>query len=744
MKRIISIVLTITMAISIFASCGLEHFTFEQGETEKEENQYVTRAEWAEILGIYFGMDTCLSTEPYFADVLPSDAAFAYVQSCTEWEVFGRDDSNFNPEKEATVGFIVETAVKASEVDYSEYESPLLYAKLNGLEEKPSGDFVTMDYAMKVADWALQQYENKPFEEYQNIEYKENIINLPEVTVDEEGVLSANASQNDLKVGDVIVTAPTTEDPYGVARKVTSITYDENGQAIIETEQPEIGDLFEKLDFAYVGTVTDTSAIQLPEGVTLQNTIPVSYNDMKRTVTVSKIGNNVRAQQVANKGTNFTLAVNLGITASTSNEYLAIKNSLKFSQDPFALELFEKTGFVREENEDKEPQTGLTATDKYSTGWEIEGSISFSNFYIETEFETQKAFGVPYGIKGFEYEIHYEVTSSLKFAGKLEEEITIAMVPIALGTTGITVEVEIFANASVNGDIEISAKIANTTNVKYDEDSGYKKTQTSEAQNSVQISVKFKIGFGGKATIKALGIKLIDFKLSVGMGFDASAKLSEIIKYEDVLYKNEGGVANLEGAVIETLLCVNGMAYYPTVSLAIGVDSGTVAHKVGVKFTWKIMDKSGASFKSQIVNVHFELEKGFVEQCTIDTLQVFTDEEVTEALTEDANENSTAVGSDVMDISQYALVLNVGDSAKLSTSTLPYGYTGYDIVWFAADEDIIEVLDISANENESICKLVANSAGVTYIALGTSDGEHQLRCAVTVKDNGEIGFTPME
>ena len=97
-----------------------------------------------------------------------------------------------------------------------------------------------------------------------------------------------------------------------------------------------------------------------------------------------------------------------------------------------------------------------------------------------------------------------------------------------------------------------------------------------------------------------------------------------------------------------------------------------------------------------------------------------------------------------MDISQYALVLNVGDSSELSTTTLPYGYTGYDIVWFAADSDIVEIKDISANESKSTCKMVAKSAGVTYIALGTSDGEHQLRCAVTVKDDGEIEYTPID
>ena len=642
MKRIISIVLTITMTISILASCGLEHFTFEQGETEKEENQYVTRAEWAEILGIYFGMDTCLSTEPYFADVQPSDAAFAYVQSCTEWEVFGREESNFNPDKEATVGFIIETAVKASEVDYSEYESPLLYAKLNGLEEKPSGDYVTMEYAMKVADWALQEYENKPFKEYQNIEYKEGLINLSEVTVNDDGTLSSNAAQSNLKVGDIVVTAPTQEDPYGVARKITSITYDTNGQAIIQTEQPEIGELFEELDFAYVGTVTDTSTIQLPEGVTLQNTIPVSYKQIKQNASWFTRRNDSHYVQTSSKGTNLSFSVNLekGGKVTYSAAYNELKAALELGDNKEALKFFEDTGFAQLDDFKLggDVQT-VKATDIYEKGWELQGTISLSNFYVQTEVKTKKALGVPYGIQSFEYEINYDVQKSVKYTGKIDEEITIATVPIPLGSTGITIDIEISVNGSANGEIEISAKVSNKSTVKYTEKSGYKKTQSSQSENAVQMSADFKVGLGGKATLKALGIKLIDFKLSVGIGFELSGKRTKVIRYENGVYKNDGGVAELEGAVEDYITCIEGIGYYPTISLSLGTKD-TLANKVGIKLSWKIMDKSGASFKSQTVKLHYEWNKGFVDECTLDTLEVFTEEEISEAVSENASENS--------------------------------------------------------------------------------------------------------
>ena len=746
MKRFIALLLSIIMMFSCLTACSLNHFSFDH---DAEGNEYITKAEWAEVLGSYFGMDSCLSDKSYYSDVSSSNPSFAYIQSCVEWEVFPTNEKNFKPDDYATIEFVVDTAVKASEVKLHSDINELEYASKNGISTKNKKTFATKIYAVSVAEWAYKEYENLEFVEYENVEIKDDLVNLTTFSCADNGVLTIpnnNENNNEnLKVGDVIVTAPTATDPSGVARKITNITTSPNGELIIETTEPEIGDIYEELDFAYVGTITDPSIVQTPEGVTLNNVSPVTLSNQfekPQIVTLAYRGDQTNhIQPLANKGTNLSFSVKLakGGKITFSPAYNSIKADIEKGDNSEALKLFEKTGYAQLDDLKVAGDTQtVKATDKYTSGWEIEGSLALKNFYVETELKTKKAFGIPYGIESFDYEIHYEVDSSLKFSGKLEEEVTIATVPIPLGGLGITIDVEIFAKASVTGDIEISAAISNTSTVKYTSQNGYKKTQSSQCDKSLELSVNFKVGFGGKATLKALGIKLIDFKLDVGIGFEASAKVTKVMRFEGGIYKYDGAVADIEGLAEDTFLCIDGTAYFPTVSLSLGTSSGTLANKLGIKFTWKIMDKSGATFKSETLSLHFEIGNGLVDECSIDTYEIITEEDVESELEKDREENANKVGGDVMDISKYALFLETGEKAELAISALPYGYVGYDVTWKSEDETIVSVQDFCASENEASCKVLAKGPGVTSITINTNDGKHTLKCSVTVKDSGEI------
>lgn len=758
MKRFLSLILGVALILSIFSGCSFQHFSFDNGNlqdnetTPKEDvknDEYITRIEWAEVLGGWFGMDTCLSDEPYFADVPSSNPAFAYVQSCVEWEVFSLTNSEFHPEEFATIEFVVSSAVMASEAIADDSADPLTFATNCGVVQGDTTAYATREYAAKTAEWAYSLYAKKEFVEYENIEFNEALVDLSELACGEDGVVVAPEGRTDLKVGDVIITAPTQTNPYGVARKVTSVSVGEGGETVITTVEPEIGEVYSELDFAYVGTITDPSTVQTAEGVTINGITPVSArnDDSPKVVTLGyRKDNHPSIQQLASKGTNLSFSVSLekGGKLTFSPAYNSIKADIEKGDNSKALELFKKTGYAQLDDLKiaGDVQT-VKATDKYTGGWKIEGSLALKNFYVETELKTKKALGVPYGIKSFEYEIHYEVVSSLKFSGKLEEEVAIATVPIPLGGTGVTIDVEIFAKASVNGDIEISASIANTSTVKYSEKNGYKKTQSSQCEKGIEISVNFKVGFGGKATLKALGIKLIDFKLDVGMGFEAAAKATKVMRSEDGIYKYDGGVAELGGFKEDVVVCIDGTAYFPTVSLSLGTSRGTLANKLGNKFTWKIMDKSGATFKSQLLTLHYEVGNGIVDECTIDTYEVITEEDVQEELEKDENENKDSVGSDIMDVSHYAVTLAPGEEFKLSVTTLPYGFTGYDVVWVSDDGSIVKVFDIGADEHTSCCKIKAVSAGVTSITINTSDGSHQLKCSVTVRDDNTVDYNPL-
>ena len=392
MKRIIALLLAMALMIGTFSSCAGGHFSFD--DENANSDAYITRGEWATLLGQYFGMDSSLSSEPYFADVQSSSSCFSYVQSCVEWEVFPLED-NFAPNDPALVDFVISSAVKAAEADTSAFEDAVDFAWSNNLPlstDKMAEDAkVTVAEAQAILAWALDLFDKREFKEYENIQIKEEVKTLTSVSVDDNG--AAKTTEPNLQVGDVIITAPTPENPMGVARKITAVTYDENGNATIETTEPEIGEVYNDLDFACAGTIEDVSLIQTPEGVTVTeladsvtNVSGIASTDLKAQKLNGGMLTDDDVQKTA-KGKNFSFSVTL-----SSNKKLTFSQSylegLKLEQE-FAklnpatgeeyLDLYEKTGVGTAQLDDfkvgNDVQT-VKATDKYTGGWEIEGSFA--------------------------------------------------------------------------------------------------------------------------------------------------------------------------------------------------------------------------------------------------------------------------------------------------------------------------------------------------------------------------------
>jgi len=780
MKRIIALVLAMTLMIGAFSSCAGGHFSFD--DENANSDAYITRGDWATLLGQQFGMDSSLSSEPYYKDVQPSSSCFSYVQSCVEWEVFSLEDT-FAPDEPALVDFVIASAVKAAEADTSAYEDAVDFAWSNNLPlstDKMAEDTkVTLAEANAILGWALDLFDNREFKEYENIQIKDEVKTLASVSVDDNG--TAKTNEPNLKVGDVIITAPTAENPMGVARKITAVTYDENGNATIETAEPEIGEVYNDLDFACAGTIEDVSLIQTPEGVTVTeladsvtNVSGIASTDLK----AQKLNGGMLTGddvQKAAKGKNFSFSVKLSskkkLQVSTSfleglstvGEFSALNPETGKEYE----DLYEKTGVGTAQLDDfkiKGDTQTIKATEKYSAGWEIEGSFALKNFYVTTEVKTKKAFGVPYDIKSIDCEAHYEVESSLKFIGKYEQEMTLATVPIPIGSLGVTVDFEIKAVGSVTGEVTFKATMANTVNLKYTEKSGFKKTQNNTFTRSMEISVNFTIGFGAGATVKVFGIKLINVSVKCGVGFRLSAKATRVLRTGVGVYYKYDESLIVEGAVEpKWVICLDGSFYYPTVSVELGTDTKTLAHKVGIKLKAKIVDISGAPIKSKSIPAHFEPGNGFVDECTLANLgnlvtgeessdaESVTSEETSEATSDASTDANSAADTsndssydglrgESIDLSQYAVFMKVGETASISATSIPKGYTAADIVWSVDDDSVVKVLESSG----ASCTLKAVGEGVTYVIVKTADDACSMRCAVNVTSADEVSFTPLD
>lgn len=123
-KKVIALLLAVAVLFVQMSGCSSK-----KGDTEPvaDKTDLITRGEWIEVLGTYFGLDSPLSETPYFQDIPSSDSRFPFIQSAAEWELIDKDDNLFHPDEYATASFVAESALKVSEIDCSADSSALDY-----------------------------------------------------------------------------------------------------------------------------------------------------------------------------------------------------------------------------------------------------------------------------------------------------------------------------------------------------------------------------------------------------------------------------------------------------------------------------------------------------------------------------------------------------------------------------------------------------------------------------------------
>ena len=278
-KRFISVVMAMIMLVSFItsAACGKETSS-ENAEGTEMADEILTREQWIIGLGSAFGMNDYVTEQAFFTDVDSTEEVYPFLQSCAEWGIFEETGGKFDPQGKTTREYAVQTAVIASEVlknitDDSIYKECISYAEKKGILTSDKKDYlaesITYEEGQKILDWAVDEYQNREFVEYSDVEMNEEIIDMTSsnIQVDENTVVIPEGNQ-ELHEGDVFITPATIDAPDGVAEKVASVSYDENGNQIVETVDPELQEIYNKLDFA-VRAVPEASDIIVSDGVTL-------------------------------------------------------------------------------------------------------------------------------------------------------------------------------------------------------------------------------------------------------------------------------------------------------------------------------------------------------------------------------------------------------------------------------------------------------------------------------------------
>ncbi len=494
---------------------------------------------------------------------------------------------------------------------------------------------------------------------------------------------------------------------------------------VLGTEQDDVITTSDKgLDFTMNVNFTKGGALSFSEN--FANLFKTSYSG--GTGKISKDFNSLFGL-----GEKVTIGGEKGFTAESAipdsagelfNKTSIIPDRKLFGSDPYdntkAIEAYKAGDISIDElkkkldlTADQHEKKVASMTNKFKGSYEITGTLSINNLYVEPEVKLKKVFGIPTGIEKLGVEVNYEVDSSLTIKGKITEELTVCTCPVAVGATGITVNVKLILFADFNGELTVRAEVDNNTKLEYN-NGKFKKTATKSSSLSADLSAQIDFGPGFKVDILFLGIRIIDTKVTAAVRLKFNAGIA---------YKTGYSVSD-EAITIErsTDYTLKFSGYVPIITLSIG-QGDSLASKLKLSFSWEIVGEKGAlKFDIGEENTPIWQEKLVIK---------LRDEKEEEKSDED--EQIIDV-TDYMKLESYYITLQENGTGTVQITHLPSKYTMADLIW---ESDKPEVVTVSGGS------LNATGYGSAIVSVKTKDGIFACFAVINVQSE-KVDFTPLE
>jgi len=755
-KRLISLLMVFTMLVGLLSmtGCGEETQTGDVLGTESTE-EMLTKEQWIIGLGSVFGMNEYTSDELYFTDVPENAEVYPFLQSCAEWGIFEKTGIDFKPQTLITREEAIKNAVMAAEVlehitEGNVFDECIPYALKAGIIETDYEEYlsenITYAEGQEILDWALAEYQNREFVEYSNVEMKEDVADLTQsgviVTEDYGTVIVADDTVEELKKGDVFIAPGTVEFPYGVARKVVSVSYDEAGNQVVVTEQPKLEDLYDELDFA-VRAVPELDDVVVYEGVTVasvgkDNVVNVGSSVVgNATNTILHEGNKSGNMSPLAKGETFKFQVNL------KDGKIKLNKDWETSFGKFSLDLKEKGGdekakdkFEKSTVKYQGASDGTKTIDKiekkFEGGYEITGEIKLENFYVDVQVEPEKVLGVIVGVKDVEIETSCKITNSLKIKGELKKSLTISTFHIQTPAPGVTVKVELVLFVGASGELELKVVTSSVTNITYADGKIKKTSNASSTMGEFAAGIEIEAGAELKASPCVMGIEIIDVSVEASGKINFSSKIGTEIRVEIADGKRD--------TIVEYYWNLTGKYTVPIITLKVGYGKDSL---IQVGASWELVGENGLikvkekEMFNEIIFLGGEIQMSEpLEETETEELVTETETEKEEVTTETeiSSEDGILGKSENIEIDVFSITLNEGETATINVLALPSGYEMSDLQWSTDNSTVISV---------SSGIVTAKASGVAQVIVSTSDGEYQVFCAVIVDEAGAVEFTPL-
>lgn len=784
MKKAIAFVLCISILLGIIALTGCS----------VASDQSITKGEWISKLNKAFGMESYTETAPYCKNVNATSEYYDDTQIAFEWNVLNKSDT-YNPNEIATKEFAIVTLINAGEFceislpNEQKIKCAAQYGFINDdamlkiqlkkpLKRNDADELLnaiqtawaekTFDHVIEDIDFfdTIKDYSNTNSADIRNFKVADNKIYIPET------------DEVEIAAGDIYV-LPATSENIGVSSyKAQKVEY-ENGYIVItnEDEKVDFEDIVKELKVEETFTPDLLSSGVAYDGEGNVITLSAAQND---DIKISNLVNNSATNDIYSLGSGHSGSIGFkkgdyeisgNITSTTIS--FTVKKKINESMKGFfgvSIDRIQVTNDI-----DFSWGKLHSATSKIDYKVQVTGGVEgefYSNEYVLAPWHSNQV-------------NHFIKNIKTAFYGGWKDKnapgttsINICSIPIA--SAGIVVlNLNVKVKITLEGTFEVEVTIDGTKGVQY-KNGNVRWIKTNNVDVNAKLNAKLEVTPSVSFSVNILAKAVIGLGIDGGLGIqvdtimhlvdtenhlidtDSSSVPADVIEasvrnggtttVEEIekVAASQGGTykAVTNGDVkLHIDLCFN-VKVYPI--LRFGIDEDTIAGKLfkglNLKYNYEFFGSDDA-----FLNLHIE---NFSDLSSWERIKACNGKECTKEFTpfdnvEDINKDKerqdekdqygtkgeAIIDKDQLDISTYAIFVDVGAEKTINVIKIPKGYQLSEILCYSEDEKIATV-DVNGT-------VKGISGGATTIIVETSDKKFRATCAVTVITKNSNSISPL-
>ena len=761
-KRLVSLFLCIALIASMFSACSSLNLN--------TNNSIITKAEWIELLAKNFGLFESEKKTPYFSDVPKDSKVFNYVQACKEWDILPDSQKSLDISSKINRAYALATAKNATD-EYAgndnEQDSITTSAKEavdRGIGASKSWLYMHEGVDEKEAQKIIDRAKNIAFgsdalqPEYSNINYNENVKVLKDddkYRIDlDNNTVEINGKSN-YKYGDIISFGTGIDTTVLKVKKSKTV----GEKTIIQTEEPNLDEVFSNADFAGYAVIDDPSCVKTEPGVTMTSMNGVSLVNKTNNIAVEHLGrsSNVGTENIVEKKEkdniegNVHFEVSLGPggiikTDKSSSISYGDKGELKAEKEKSRGQTFDTDGNPIDPSEFKK-RTGeffkeptksgasdkLVASDTYKKGWTLTGAIDLNINKIYAKGDFLSYVFNPWHNKPVSVNWDITADASIKLEGKLTEELKVGEIIAPIPVTGniVSVEFDLILYAEVNGSIKVGLRLNNKGKIELKKGAKPKTPIDTTAEPYAEVNLTLETGVKPAISINITKFKVIDFSISFGIKMELLGKVTGLVRVDNKTYKISPDVDFSDSKFkLCGLYCLDFGVKLPIVKFEINkTKSNTITKKI-VSLSVSICDEGGLFEPTSTKIGHLEYHAGHlgtVDECSLDGFEPYKEEKEDEPseTTSTESEEDIISGMEGLQIDAYAMDIDLGSQDVLNITSIPQNAKLRDVSVSVKDTQIAD-----AKLEGSKVIITGISEGSTTISISCK--ESKLDCLVIV------------